>query len=151
MGITFHTKNLNEQLYKFMIWNIVTNYGKSVYKFLTLWDIHIHPLTEFDPTYLDGYETAKTHKVNFNMAWGMTGKHKIDLYLDDTKGHRYGMQNSTVVQHELAHAVLYGTGFFVTGVHDNVDKTFPITFWYRDRILWRRMKVRCIDIRSLLD
>jgi peroxiredoxin family protein len=151
MGITFHTENLNKQLYKLMIWNIVTNYGRDVYDYLTFWDIHIHPLKDFKANYFDGYETAKSHKVNFNMAWGMTGKYKIDLYLDDTKGHRYGMMNSTVVQHEIAHSLLFGTSYFVTGVHDNVTKTFPITFWYRDRFWWRRMKVRCIDIRSMLD
>jgi hypothetical protein len=150
MGIIFHTKNLNKQLYKLMIWNVILNYNGDVYEYLNKWDIHIHPLKDFKPDYFNGYETAKTHKVNFDMAWGMTGQHKIDLYLDDTKGHRYGMMNSTVVQHEIAHSMLYGTVHFVTGVHDNVTNTFPITFWYRDRFWWRRMKVRCIDIRSML-
>tara|TARA_R110002051_G_scaffold71194_1_gene128301 strand:+ start:65 stop:520 length:456 start_codon:yes stop_codon:yes gene_type:complete len=151
MGITFHTENLNKQLYKLMIWNIVTNYGRDVYDYLTFWDIHIHPLKDFKANYFDGYETAKSHKVNFNMAWGMTGKYKIDLYLDDKKGHRHAMMNSTVVQHEIAHSLLFGTSFFVTGVHDNVTKTFTISFWYFDRFWWKRMKVRCIDIRSMLD
>jgi len=151
MGITFHTENLNKQLYKLMIWNIVTNYGRDVYDYLTFWDIHIHPLKDFKANYFDGYETAKSHKVNFNMAWGMTGKYKIDLYLDDKKGHRHAMMNSTVVQHEIAHSLLFGTSYFVTGVHDNVSNTFTISFWYFDRFWWKRMKVRCIDIRSMLD
>ena len=34
---------------------------------------------------------------------------------------------------------------------DNVTKTFTISFWYFDRFWWKRMKVRCIDIRSMLD
>ena len=151
MGVIFHTKNLNKQLYKLMIWNIILNYKGNIYEYLNKWDIHIHPLKDFKPDYFDGYETAKTHKVNFDMAWGMTGKYKIDLYLDDTKGHRHGMMNSTVVQHEIAHSMLFGTGFFVTGVHDNVSNVFTISFWYRDRFWWRKMKVRCIDIRSMLD
>ena len=151
MGINFYTENLNKQLYKSMIWNIVTNYGKNVYDFVTFWEINIHPLKDFRPDYFDGYETAKTHKINFGMAWGMTGKYKIDLYLDDKKGHRHAMQNSTVVQHEIAHALLYKTHHFVMGVHDNVNNTFPISFWYRDRFWWRKMVVRCIDIRHILD
>ena len=150
MGIHFHTENINKMLYKSMIWNIVLNYNKDVYDFITFWDVHIWPLKSFDPDYLEGYATAKGHKVNFNMAWGMTGKHRIDLYIDDIKGQRMAMQNSVPIQHEIAHAMLYGTEYFVRGVHDNVNKTFPISFWYRDRWWWRKMKIKCIDIRHLL-
>lgn len=151
MGIIFHTKNLNKKLYKSMIWNIVTNYGKDVYDFVTFWEINIRPLEKKRPDFFDGYETAMSHKINFDMAWGITGKYKIDLYLDDVKGHRYAMQNSTVIQHEIAHALLYKTQHFVMGVHDNVSNTFPVSFWYWDRFWWKKMVVRCIDIRPILD
>lgn len=149
--IIFHTENLNKRLYRGMINNILINLGtQSVYRWLTKWDIHIHPLREFPADHFEGYKTADGKEINFDMAWGITGQRRMDLYLEDIDNQYMALQNSTVVQHEICHAKLQGTDHFVDGVHDNVENTFPISFWYWDKWRWRKMTILVIDIRQFL-
>jgi hypothetical protein len=150
MGIHFHTENLNKNLYRQMIFSILAYNHKNAYDFITFWDVHIWPLQSMDPKYLDGYKSTEGNKVNFKMAWGITGKNRIDLYLNDTNNTFIARENSTVLQHEICHALLFGTPHFVDGVHDNQKNIYPIEFWYWSKWRYRKFRLWCIDIRDLL-
>jgi len=150
MGFHFHTEHINKNLYKQMIFSVLAYSHKNAYDFITFWDIHIWPLQAMDPNYLAGYKSTDGQKVNFNMAWGMTGKYRIDLYIIDNNNNMIDRENSTVVQHEINHALLYGTEHFVHGVHDNQNNTYPIEFWYWDKWRYRKFRFRNIDIRDLI-
>jgi len=133
-----------------MIFAVLAYNHKNAYDFITFWDVHVWPLKSMDPNYLEGYKATAGEKVNFDMAWGMTGKGRIDLYLNDTKNDFIARENSTVLQHEISHALLYNTEHFVDGVHDNQKNIYPIEFWYWDKWRYRKFRLWIIDIRDLL-
>jgi len=150
MGITFHTSELNERLYKNMINNIVLNYGRDVYDFLTFWDVHIWGLERTNPAFYDHIKTTSGQRINLKMPSGVTGQYVIDLYLHDDENDFKTRENGDRIQHEIAHALLYKTEHFVKGVHDNVSNRFKISFWYRKGFIWRKHYMTLIDIRKFL-
>lgn len=147
MPIVFNTENLNKRLYNRMIENILLNLGVSVYPFLQKWTINIHNLKQTDPRFYDHIVTTSGQKINPDMPSGVTGQYVIDLYLHDDDDKLKNRENSDRVQHEICHAVLYGTPNFVKGVHDNPDR-FKIDFWYWNWIFWSHFYVSVIDVRK---
>lgn len=150
MPVTFHTHNLNERLYHRMIENVVLNLGKNVYNFKKSWDIHIWGLCATNTEFFEHIETTSGQKINPNMPSGVTGKYRIDLYLHDDKNDFKNRENGDRVQHEICHALLYGTPHFVKGVHDNLNNRFTIKFWYRSSIIWRQWQMTVINIHKYL-
>lgn len=146
--INFHTKNLNKRLYKGMIRNILLNLDtQDTYRWLKKWDIHIWGLEDTNPEFFEHVKTTSGQKINTNMASGVCGKYRIDLFLRDSDNSFVTRENSDRVQHELCHAKLYGTPDFVSGVHDNIDNRFLIYFWYWNKFRWSKMQLSVIDIR----
>ena len=150
MPVTFHTSNLNKRLYNNMINNVVLNIGKDVYDFRTFWDIHIWGLCSTNPQFFQHIKTTSGQKINTSMPSGVTGKYRIDLYLHDDNNDFKARENGDRVQHEICHALLYGTKHLVSGVHDNVSNRFTIHFWYRSGIIWKKFQMTVIDIRKFL-
>jgi len=150
MSIYFHTSNLNKRLYRRMIENVLLNLNKDVYDFITFWDIHIWGLDKTNTQFFEHINTTSGQKVNPNMPSGVTGKQRIDLYLHDDKNDFKNRENFDRLQHEMCHALLYGTPHFVKGVHDNVSNRFTIKFWYWGGLFWRQFQGTVIDIRKFL-
>lgn len=132
-----------------MIENILLNLGVPVYPFIRDWTITFRSLDDVDPSFFDHIDTTDGQKINVGMPSGFTGDHTIDLWLHANDGRLYKQENGAIIQKEVAHAVLFGTPDFVTGVHDN-DKSFLISFWYWNRIFWSRFYMRIVDIRDLV-
>ena len=148
MPVQFYTKNLNKRLYKGMIRNVLMHLGeRDIHTWLKLWDIHIWGLEDTNPQFFEHVKTTSGQKINTNMASGVCGKFRIDLYLRDSDNDFVTRENSDRVQHELCHAKLYGTADFVSGVHDNIDNRFLIYFWYWNRFRWSKLQMSIIDIR----
>jgi len=150
MPVTFHTSNLNEGLYQNMINNVVLNLGKNVYDFRTFWDIHIWGLDATNPQFFEHIETTSGQKINPNMPSGVTGKYRIDLYLHDDDNDLKNRENGDRVQHEICHALLYKTKYFVKGVHDNVSNRFTISFWYWNKVFWKKFQMTVINIKDYI-
>jgi hypothetical protein len=150
MPLEFYTKNLNKRFYRRMVENVLLNYGVDVYQFLQDWTIKFHPLSSTDTTFYEHVERADGAVINPNMPSGVTGQYVIDLYLHDDDNRLKSRENDDRLQHELAHAVLFGTPHFVKGVHDNEDKRFKISFWFWNKIFWSRWYMNVIDIREFL-
>ena len=133
-----------------MIRNILLHLGTQyTHRWLTKWDIHIWGLEDTNPLFFEHFKTTSGQKINTDMASGVTGKYRIDLYLRDSNNSFVTRSNSDRVQHELCHAKLYGTPDFVSGVHDNLDNRFLISFWYWNKFRWSKLQLSIIDIRPL--
>ena len=133
-----------------MVENVLLNLGVPVYKFKSEWDIHLWPLCATNTQFFEHIKTTSGQKINPNMPSGVTGKYRIDLYLHDSDNDFKARENSDRVQHELCHAILYGTPNFVKGVHDNVGDRFIIKFWYRSGLLWKRFQLSIINIKRFI-
>ena len=124
MGIFFYTKNINQQIYRSLIHNIIINLDPRPDRFkifLRSWTIRIIPLAQTDVTFYDHVVTTTGEKINPNMPSGVTGKFTIDLYLHDDDNEFKFLENSNRIQHEICHALLIGTPYFVKGVHDKIS------------------------------
>lgn len=134
-----------------MIYNILANLKTpSVYHWLEKWDIHIWGLEDTNIQFFEHVKTTSGAKINPNMASGVCGKYRIDLYLKDSDNSFVTRENSDRVQHEICHAKLYGTPDFVSGVHDNVSNRFFAIFWYWNKWRFSKMQLSIIDIRKFL-
>lgn len=150
MPITFYTTRLNKRLYKGMMRNVLLNLGVDVHGFMKEWDIRIWGMEQNNSEFYEHVVTAMGGKINTNMPSGVTGKYQIDLYLHDDTNDLKHRENFDRVQHEICHAVLFGTPHFVHGVHDNVSNRFTIKFWYWNKVFWKRFQGTVIDIRRFL-
>ncbi len=152
MAVIYHTTNLNKRLYRNMIYNILANLEEFPADFLKYWDIHLWGLEDTNPAFFDHIETTDGTKINIDMPSGVTGKYRIDCFLHDSNERMRTRENSQVVMEELCHARLFGTAYFVKGVHDNKrdGKRFKISFWYWTGIWWSRFYVSVIDIREYI-
>lgn len=147
--IIYHTKNLNKRLIQRTFENVILNLNQDVFDFLDSWTIHIRPLNQTDSRFFDHIRTTTGQKINPNMPSGVTGQYTMTLYLHDSDNAFKERENSDRIQHEICHALLINTSYFVKGVHDN-DKRFIIKFWYWAKFFWKRTQVSVIDIREYL-
>ena len=157
MGVFFYTKNINQRMYVSLIENIIlaldTRPGK-VTEFIKNWTIRIIPLAQTDTKFFDHVKTTTGEKINPNMPSGVTGKYVMDLYLHDSDNEFKFLENSNRIQHEICHALLIGTPYFVSGVHSKISpggaiiSGFKINFWTNRWKFWKYLQINIIDIRK---
>lgn len=134
-----------------MIYNVLMHLGiKNTYDFVKKWDIHIWSLKDTNPLFFEHIKSTSGQKINTNMASGVTGMYRIDLYLKDSDNMFVSRENSDRVQHELCHAVLLGKPYMTSAVHDNVNRRFKIHFWYWNRFRWSKFQLSIIDVRQFV-
>ena len=159
MGIFFYTKNLNKQMYRSFFECVIVNlspYPGAVKQFLDNWTIRIIPLAQTDTSFFDHVVTTTGEKINPNMPSGVTGKYVMDLYMHDDDNEFKFLENSNRIQHEICHALLYGTPYFVSGVHSKISpggailQGFKVKFWTNRWRFWKYLQINIIDIRGLL-
>jgi len=152
MPINYFTKNINKRYFQRTVENTLSHLGVNVFQFLKDWKINVHDLKNTDLSFYRHIRTTSGQRFNPDIASGVTGKFVIDLYLHDSNNEMLERSNSDRIQHELCHAVLYGTSHFVTGVHKNKDdkKYFNVKFWYWKKFFWKKMQLSIIDIREFL-
>ena len=157
--IIFKTKNLNHKLYRRLINNILIHLDpkQSVKEFNKKWTIRIHPLSATNEDYFKHTESTSGGKINTGMPSGVTGKYVMDLFLhDDTNIFKF-RENSDRIQHELCHAKLINTPYFVKGVHNKITntgqylKSFKFWFWTNRWKFWQPIQITVIDIREHLN
>lgn len=124
--------------------------GEYPFEFLEKWDIHIWNLKETNPQFFDHIKTTSGQKINPNMPSGVTGLYRMDLWLHDSANEFKARENSDRIMHEICHALLIGTPHFVSGVHDNVNDRFIVSYWYWDRFKYKKFYLSIIDIRKFL-
>jgi len=150
MPVIFHTSHINKSFTDSVVWNTLYNNNVDVYTFLEDWDIHVWPLSETNTLFFEHIRTTSGQRVNPDMPSGVTGKYRIDLYLHDSKNEFKQRENSDRIMHEVSHAILYGTTYFVSGVHRNVNNRYKGSFWYWNRFKYSRFTLSIIDIRQYL-
>ena len=150
MTLHFHTDHLNKRQYRNMTWNVLLHLHQVPSEFLEHWDIHFWSVEDTNPQFFEHLKTTSGQKINPLMASGVTGKYRIDLYLIDSNNSLIARSNSDRVQHELCHAVLFGTKHFVKAVH-NTKKRFKIGYWYWNRFWWKKSQISIIDIRKYIN
>lgn len=144
-------------MYRSLIENIVVNLdprpGKVLW-FIKNWTIRIIPLAQTDVKFFEHITTTTGEKINPNMPSGVTGKYTMDLYLHDDDNEFKFLENSNRIQHEICHALLIGTPYFVKGVHDKISPSgaiisgFKIKFWTNRWKFWKYLQINIIDIRK---
>jgi hypothetical protein len=122
----------------------------NVGRWLKRWDIHVWPLSETNTQFFEHIKTTSGQKINPNMPSGVTGQFRMDLYLHDSRDPLKERENSDRIMHELCHARLINSEWFVKGVHSMVNIRFPVKFWYWDRFKYKRFQLSIIDIRQFL-
>ena len=157
MGVFFYTNNIDQKMYRSLIENIVLNLDPRPGKvewFIKNWTIRIVPLSKTDVKFFEHITSTSGEKINPNMPSGVTGKFVMDLYLHDDDNEFKFLENSNRVQHEICHALLIGTPYFVKGVHDKISpggaiiSGFKIKFWTNRWKFWRYFQINVIDIRK---
>ncbi len=113
MPITWHTKNINIQNYykiirRIIILNAHDGTHLSGYKywkyFKAHWDVHIMPTDRFHE-FQEYFGHIKDVEVSDEMAWGITGKHEMFLFVVDTRNPFIIRSNAMPMSHELLHAI----------------------------------------------
>lgn len=135
-----------------MVWNCLYHLEEFPGDFLKFWDIHIWSTEDTKLEFFEHYKTTSGQALNPNMASGVTGQYRIDLFLIDNNNNLISRSNSDKVQHELCHARLFGTEYFVKGVHEKHESRdyFKINFWYWNRIWWKKFQLSILDIREYI-
>ena len=110
MTVQFFTENLNQRLYRKMIWYILAElyeYNiKKILKFWREWTIEIRPTTETNLEFFRHIQSTSGQTLNAGIPSGHTGKRKIVLFLIDLNDWGTHHINSDRVQHEICHARL---------------------------------------------
>jgi len=126
--ITFYTKNIDKTAYKKIVRNMVmfnaddgtpmSGY-KAWRKFEEEWELNIFPVAEADTTFKSYWESLNV-ETNDAMAWGVTGKKFINMFVIDSHNPFTVRSNSMPLGHEVLHAVYQeGVGtFHITRKHD---------------------------------
>ena len=157
MPVQYFTKNLNEKMYRRLIENIVLHLKPrphSSKQFLDKWMIRIRPLDQTNIDFFNHLTTTDGTKINPKMPSGVTGQYVMDLFLHDSTNEFKFRENSDRIQHEICHALLYGTPLFVRGVHDKITNTgsylkqFKFRFWTDRWKVWKWLDITVIDIRD---
>lgn len=144
-------------MYRSLFENIVLsldNRPGKVLEFMKSWTIRIVPLAQTNPKFFEHIVSTSGEKINPNMPSGVTGKFVMDLYLHDSDNEFLFLENSNRIQHEICHALLIGTPYFVKGVHDKISaggailSGFKIKFWTNRWKFWKYLQITIIDIRK---
>jgi hypothetical protein len=159
--IEFETINLNEKYYSRMIERIIyENYNvEKMLNFLNKWNITFYPLEKINIEFFE-HVKKQGEKITRNKPCGVTGKFEIILYVHDSKNEFKTRENSDVIQHELAHGLLYDIygnkkiegkkyNLFVDAVHTRLNQRYTINFWFRRFFIWKKLQISLIDIRDL--
>ena len=115
MKFTFHTKNLNERLYKRLIqyYLFVSLPNKWWYKMFNTWSIDIYP----SDAAIDNKFFATTPERSSRGVGGVTGLGTITMFLEDTSANlndpflRSLRKNIIPTSHELGHAIGIALGW----------------------------------------
>lgn len=151
MTLKFHTDKINKRFVRRVIGNTIINLTDySLYQFLKSWDIHIWSTNDTNPQFFEHIKTTSGQKINPNMPSGVTGKFRMDLWLHDSNNDFKARENSDRIMHEVCHALLINTRYFVSAVHSNVGNRFKVSFWYWDRFKYKKFWLSIIDIRKYL-
>lgn len=159
MPVVNYTDFLNEKMYRRLIENILLHIDprpNTVKKFMDSWTIKLHPLSQTKEAYFQHTLTTSGQRLNPDMPSGVTGKFVIDLFLHDSSNQFKFRENADRIQHEICHAKLYGTPYFVKGVHDLITptggyiKSFKFKFWTNRWMIWNMFDITVIDIREHL-
>ncbi len=162
MPINFGTVNLNQRLYRKIMWYVLAELYSYDYKriaqFWRVWDVEIINTEETDLDYFKHVRTTSGQKIVKGIPSGHTGIEYIGLFLIDKNDWATHRTNADVMQHELCHAVVLkelnfdtSSGEHVTWVH-NESKRFYKSFWYWSWRNWLKLRFRIsiIDIREHL-
>jgi len=112
MTIIWHTKNINIQnYYKIIKRTIILNGDngtnlsgyKAWQKFKDEWTLHIIPVTE-QADFSRFYDHLLV-ETSSGIAWGVTGKNIIYMFVNDTINPFIIRQNAMPLSHELLHAL----------------------------------------------
>jgi len=126
MGIIWHTKNVNIQLYyKIIRRTVIFNSSWAYWKqFKEQWTIHVISVDqagEYNQFY--AHLLGGVEKFSEGIAWGITGDHEIVLFIVDSRNPFIIRSNAMPIAHELLHAIYQdnvGT-FHITRLHDSPD------------------------------
>jgi len=150
--IIFKTKKLDQDFYRFCIMGQILGQGYDP-NMIKKWKITVYDLSQTKPEFYEHVEILDGQKINPNMPSGVTGKMTVDLYLLDSEGLMQKRMNSHIIQHEMAHAMLYDkyggmSNLWVDLVHNN-NATYTLQLT-KDESDWKFFSMKIIDIRSWL-
>jgi len=149
MPIKYHTEHINKRFVNQTVLHTLANlYIRDLTGWIKKWDIHVWDLKDTNPQYFEHIKTTSGQKINPDMPSGVTGLYRMDLYLHDSQNIYKARENSDRIMHEVCHAILIGTDSFVSGVHNNVNNRFKVSFWYWDRFKYTKFYLSIIDIRK---
>jgi len=148
--IHFKTKNIDKNFYSVLIMSQIMGQGYSP-QMIKKWDIYVHDVTKADPEFYNHVKLQEGQRINTDMPSGVTSENRVDLYLIDSDGLLQRRENAHVIQHEMAHAILYDLygsygGLWVDLVHDN-QKTFKMNILFNGK---KQLEMNVIDIRPYL-
>lgn len=161
MPVNFQTDNLNQRLYRKMIWYIIAELyqyrSEKISEFWKEWFMEIIPLSHMNLDYFKHFKTTSGQKLSSGIPAGHTGLNTIQWFLIDKNDWGTHRTNSDRIQHEICHAVLLQQQNFNTSSKDfvtiphNESARFTKKFWYWN---WNFSKLRfqlsIIDIRRKL-
>lgn len=105
MGITFHTEKINKNTYlKIFRRSIILNSSLAYWKsFVKDWEVHVIPVDKADD-FKRFYEHLNV-ETSDGIAWGITGDHKMYLFINDVRNPFIIRQNIMPCTHEFLHAI----------------------------------------------
>jgi len=169
MAIEWHTSNINIQnYYKIIRRTIILNSNYKYWQyFKTHWDVHILPVDRAGEFYK--YWEHLDVETSTGIAWGVTGKHEMYLFINDTRNPFIIRSNAMPMSHELLHAIYQdevGTGHitrkydspegkkYTQGaaatviVHDNwYGRQKTLRFWIAWGLGWLPITISYIPVR----
>lgn len=177
MVISFFTKNINEKTYTDIVERIIMLNGhdgnhkssfEALQRFRKDWQLNIIPVTDQED--FKAFYSHLNVEVSDGIAWGVTGKKVIFMFVNDSKNPFILRQNVMPLGHELLHAVYQdavGT-YHITRkynspegragtraaaatviVHDNwYGSKETIKFWIRHSFMWLPVTIPFIPIKK---
>jgi len=123
MGIEWHTSNINIQdYYKIIRRTIILNSSYKYWQYFKAhWDVHIFPVNK-TVEFSHFYEHLDV-ETSIGIAWGVTGKHEMHIFINDTRNPFIIRSNAMPISHELLHAIYQdevGTGH-ITRKYDSPE------------------------------
>ncbi len=161
MTVQFFTENLNQRLYRKMIWYILAELYEydsiKVLFFLTKWRIEIRPTTDTNLEYFRHIKSTSGQRLTAGIPSGYTGLNKIVLFLIDLNDWGTHHINSDRVQHEICHARLLeklnfdtSSGLHVSAVHTEARRFFKQFTYWNWNFFKMKFRLSIIDIRRHL-
>lgn len=171
MKYFFHTSNINQKIYKKLIWKYIHSILGKDRNIMNSWIIEVYPssMSSQDP-----------HFHGEDGVGGVTGMGKVKLYIEDSKTQffdtfqRVFRRNSLMISHELSHAILIQLGrnekvplrhddysghkagtllnYSTAEVHDRHTERrfFTLSFWsVMGFVVPKRFQASVLDFRNL--